>query len=278
MEPINVGWYNFASAGGICSFVFALLLLAAIDAFFVIYVKRPFLWAVVAILEVSFLTSSYFGLTLLAVVSLFFLLLVMLLALMVKRNEYKKLFDMSESKLFKDIFRRKSVEPEVLYDREEVYAEVYRAVLNMSRRKQGALITFMRKDNLLDDSRIGTVIKQRGVDINAPVTAELLETIFYEGTRLHDGAVIIKDGKIARASVFFQSTSRALTGKYGSRHQAAMGISENSDSVTIVVSEETGHISIAFEGELDTIAPDQLKTRFEACMASNAEEEEIEDL
>jgi hypothetical protein len=140
--------------------------------------------------------------------------------------------------------------PEAIFDREAVYEKVYTAIVDMSRVKRGALITFEKKDNLLDEAKVGTIIKQRGVDVNAPVSAELLETIFYEGTRLHDGAVIIKDDKIARAAVFFTSTARPLTGKYGSRHQAAIGISENSDSVTVIVSEETGRIAIAFQGEL----------------------------
>jgi diadenylate cyclase len=144
----------------------------------------------------------------------------------------------------------------------------------MSRLKRGAIITFMKKDNILDDSKVGTIVKQRGVDVNAPVSAELLETIFYEGTRLHDGAVIIKDDKIARAAVFFASTARPLTGKYGSRHQAAIGISENSDSVTIVVSEETGRISIAFQGELTSVTPDSFLRVFEDDMAFEISDED----
>jgi diadenylate cyclase len=142
--------------------------------------------------------------------------------------------------------------------------------VDMSRLKRGALITFMKKDDLLDDTKVGTIIKQRGVDVDAPVSVELLETIFYEGTRLHDGAVVIKDDKIARAAVFFTSTARPLTGKYGSRHQAAIGISENSDSVTVIVSEETGRISIAFQGELTPVTPDNFLRVFEDDMAYDA--------
>ena len=126
----------------------------------------------------------------------------------------------------------------------------------MSQEKRGALITVMKKDDILDPSKVGTVVKQRGVDLDAPVKAELLETIFYVGTRLHDGAV-----------VFFQSTRQALTGKYRPRHQAALGISENSDSVTIIVSEETGRIGIAFQGELIPVNPDNFMRIFTEYMA-----------
>ena len=78
-----------------------------------------------------------------------------------------------------------------------------------------------------------------GTPVNAPVTQELLLTIFYPGTRLHDGAVIIKGDVIKAASVYYTPTTKPLTGKYGSRHRAAIGISEVCDAVTVVVSEET---------------------------------------
>jgi len=86
-------------------------------------------------------------------------------------------------------------------------------------------------------------------------------TIFYPGTRLHDGAVIIRDNVIYAASVYYTPTTKALSGKYGSRHRAAIGISEISDSITIVVSEETGRISIAQNGELESVSPDKFIER-----------------
>ena len=72
---------------------------------------------------------------------------------------------------------------------------------------------------------------------------------------------------IAAAAVFYTPTTRPLTGKYGSRHRAAIGISETTDAVTVVVSEETGRISIAYEGELRTVGPDEFLTVFEDYMA-----------
>jgi len=109
---------------------------------------------------------------------------------------------------------------------------------------------------------------KNGTILNAPVSSELIQTIFYPGTRLHDGAVVIRGDKIVAASVYFTPTNRPLTGKYGSRHRAAYGISESTDSVTIVVSEETGRISIAFQGELTPVAPDDLLRIFEEDMAT----------
>ncbi|MCQ2753352.1 MAG: diadenylate cyclase [Bacilli bacterium] len=140
--------------------------------------------------------------------------------------------------------------PKKIIDREALVKEVEKAVLACSRQKIGAIITFEKHDNLTPLTKNGTII-------NAPVKSELLTTIFYPGTRLHDGAVIIKDNMIYAASVYYTPTTKALTGKYGSRHRAAIGISEISDSITVVVSEETGRISIAQIGELDTVNPDK---------------------
>lgn len=136
-----------------------------------------------------------------------------------------------------------------IFDRNALLQKVDIAVQNLSKNKIGAIITF-EKDTKLDDFiKTGTIL-------NAPVTPELLMTIFYPGTRLHDGAVVIRRDLILAASVYYTPTTKPLTGKYGSRHRASIGISEVSDSVTVVVSEETGRISIAVGGELIHVASD----------------------
>lgn len=264
--------YGFETPEGICSFAFGLFFLLVFD--FAIYklVKKVWVWVITAVLETSITVSLAFGMWYLALVSTVILIFLGIVVTIVNQNEIRTCVEKINWKAdLKDLLPRKNkkkVEPEYIFDREKVYGEIFKAVINMSQEKRGALITVMRKDDILDPSKIGTVIKQRGVDLNSPIKAELLETIFYEGTRLHDGAVVIKDDKIARAAVFFQSTRQALTGKYGSRHQAALGISENSDSVTIVVSEETGRIAIAFQGELTSVNPDTLMRVFMEDMSS----------
>ena len=120
-------------------------------------------------------------------------------------------------------------------------------------------MTFERSTNLDDVMKSGTII-------DAPVSQELLETIFYVGTRLHDGAVVIRGNIIVAASVYYTPTTRALTGKFGSRHRAAFGISEISDSVTVVVSEETGRVSIAYNGNLETVPLDSFLREFSDLM------------
>lgn len=127
---------------------------------------------------------------------------------------------------------------------DRIVEELMRAVINMSKRKVGALIVFERKTGLRD-------IIETGTYINAEITSELIENIFYPKTPLHDGAMIIKDGKIYAAGCFLPlSDNKQISSELGTRHRAALGVSEVSDSYTIVVSEETGVISYMYDGML----------------------------
>ncbi len=115
----------------------------------------------------------------------------------------------------------------------------------LSRHKIGALITFERSDSL--DAYIEHAFK-----VDAALSRELLSSIFVPYTPLHDGAVIIRENVIKCAGAYFPPSEKADIPKYyGSRHRAAIGISEVTDSLTVLVSEETGEISIAIEGYLD---------------------------
>lgn len=146
-------------------------------------------------------------------------------------------------------------------DDDVFYHKITEAVQWMSDHKTGAIISFERNNSLDKYVRSGTIL-------HCPVTPELLETIFFEGTRLHDGAVIIRNQEILAASVFFPSTNRILVGKYGARHRAALGISEVTDAVTVVVSEETGRISIACRGVLEAVKYDEFEKVLKTFMTS----------
>lgn len=148
---------------------------------------------------------------------------------------------------------------EKIFDKNEMYKQVEAAVISLSKSKTGAIITFERNTSLTD-------LIKNGVAVKAPVSAELLQTIFYPGTRLHDGAVVIHGNEIVAASVFYTPTTKAYAGKYGSRHRAAIGISEISDSITVIVSEETGRISFAVNGELQTVDQTNFLRVFENLM------------
>ena len=155
---------------------------------------------------------------------------------------------------------------EKIYNREILYKKIEATVIALSKSKTGAIITFERNTSLKD-------IIKNGVPINAPVSQELLQTIFYEGTRLHDGAVVIHGNEIVAASVFFTPTTKPFAGKYGSRHRAAIGISEICDAVTVVVSEETGRISFAVNGELESVDQSTFLRVFENYMSDSSSSE-----
>ncbi len=129
-------------------------------------------------------------------------------------------------------------------DYTDMISEVIRASENMSKTNTGALIVF-EKEAPLDDLLTG------GTLINADVSSELLENVFVHNTPLHDGAVIIKNSKIYKAScVLPLSSNKDLSKECGTRHRAALGISEQSDCVSLVVSEETGKISVMHKGNM----------------------------
>lgn len=151
----------------------------------------------------------------------------------------------NEQKINKLMKRKKSAKNKqsANADKKQLYKVINTTVNMLSSAKIGAIMTFEKK-NSLDE-----YIKQ-GVKVDAPVSSELLTTIFYPGTTLHDGAVVIRGNNIEAASVYYTPTIKALGGKYGARHRASLGISEVCDAVTVVVSEETGRISLAIDGEL----------------------------
>lgn len=122
--------------------------------------------------------------------------------------------------------------------------EIAKACMEMGRAKTGALIVIERSESLREYARTG-------IDVDAVVTSQLLINIFEKNTPLHDGAVIIAGNRVSSATCYLPlSDSLSLSKELGTRHRAAVGISEVTDSLTIIVSEETGRVSIACEGEL----------------------------
>ncbi|MEA5018606.1 MAG: diadenylate cyclase CdaA [Erysipelotrichaceae bacterium] len=128
-------------------------------------------------------------------------------------------------------------------EREALVDELVDASMNLANQKVGALITIEQTQSLSDYIKTGT-------PLNSIVTADLLTSIFMTTTPLHDGAVIIQGDRIACASAYFLPTDQDLPRRFGARHRAAVGISEITDSITIVVSEQSGSVSIAKDGEL----------------------------
>ncbi|MBQ9088581.1 MAG: diadenylate cyclase CdaA [Lentisphaeria bacterium] len=129
-------------------------------------------------------------------------------------------------------------------NRKEVIGEIEDAVINMAESKIGALIVIEGKEQLrsiIDDA----------IQLDARVNSQLLESIFFPNSPLHDGAVIIRGDRIVAARAILPLTrSKKISPHLGTRHRAAMGIAEESDAVTIMISEESGGVCVAYDGEL----------------------------
>lgn len=137
-------------------------------------------------------------------------------------------------------------------EKENLVDQIVTATMLLSKDETGALISIEQSHSLNDYVATGT-------RLNSDVTAELLTSIFVTSTPLHDGAVIIQGNKIACASAYFPPTNLEVPNRYGARHRAAIGISEITDAVTIVVSEETGAVSITEGGKIFHVNKRQLR-------------------
>ena len=144
-----------------------------------------------------------------------------------------------------NLFSGKSEEEQNIRRWEKAINTIASAAESLSKTKTGALIVFERQIKL--GEQIAT-----GVEINADISEELIGNIFFKNSPLHDGAMIIRDARILAASCFLPKPEKEelIARELGSRHRAAIGMSENSDAVILVVSEETGAISIAENGEI----------------------------
>ncbi len=129
-------------------------------------------------------------------------------------------------------------------DRNVIIAEIIQTIQDLSRRRVGALIVFEQKTGLQD-------VIETGTRLDADISAPLLENIFEPNTPLHDGAVVIRDLQImAAACILPLAEASGVSRELGTRHRAGVGISENTDAIVLIVSEETGIVSMARDGML----------------------------
>jgi diadenylate cyclase len=148
----------------------------------------------------------------------------------------------------------------------ETIEEVVTAAELLAKRRVGGIIAIEREIGLRN-------FVESGIPIDANVSYDLLTTIFQPGTPLHDGAVIIQEDRIAAASCFLPlAVHPKLDRDLGTRHRAAIGLTEESDAVAVVVSEERGEISLSLQGRLYRgLSPDELRTRLNVLVAHERE-------
>ena len=204
-------------------------------------------WRLVTALQMEMLTAI-----LGAFVSVGFIALIIIFQPEIRRFLFTIGAQAQESKLsqrFKFLRVRSNVDLDI--------ESVTKACLNMSDIKQGALILLTRNNNLDD-------IVTTGVTVNADISNPLIENIFFKNSPLHDGAMVIRHNRITAARCILPVTQKTnIPGHYGLRHRAAIGVTEVNDCIALVVSEETGNISMVTGGEIRTIKPAELKETIE---------------
>lgn len=154
--------------------------------------------------------------------------------------ELRRMLEKLGSKSLREILNMNTQQREI----DRVISQTVQACSTLSKERTGALIVFERSSPLIDYQKSGTVI-------DAQVSSELLRNIFFTKAALHDGAVLIRDERIAAAGCVLPLTqNRNISSDLGTRHRAGIGMSEASDAVVVIVSEETGTISVAIGGML----------------------------
>lgn len=223
--------------------------------------------AVVAVLIIAWLTDFLHLYTVGFIMNQF--LAIGLLALVILfQPELRRMLDHLGSVKLTSIF---GVNKPVQQEMDAVITQTVRACEAMGREKVGALIVFAREQRLEEYFKTGT-------QIDGQVSEQLIRNIFFKNSPLHDGAMIIRDGRVAAAGcVLPLSDSNRLSSDLGTRHRAGVGMSEASDAVVVIVSEETGTISVAVGGMLKRhLAPQTLDKLLhnELCSANDGDEKQ----
>lgn len=223
--------------------------------------------AVVAVLIIAWLTDFLHLYTVGFIMNQF--LAIGLLALVILfQPELRRMLDHLGSVKLTSIF---GVNKPVQQEMDAVITQTVRACEAMGREKVGALIVFAREQRLEEYFKTGT-------QIDGQVSEQLIRNIFFKNSPLHDGAMIIRDGRVAAAGcVLPLSDSNRLSSDLGTRHRAGVGMSEASDAVVVIVSEETGTISVAVGGMLKRhLAPQPLDKLLhnELCPANDGDEKQ----
>ena len=178
----------------------------------------------------------------------------------------KALEELGRTKFFSGIFSFGDTRSEGLFS-DRTINEIVRACVEMAKVRTGALIVIEQNQPLTD-------YEKTGIELDAIVTTPLLINIFEHNTPLHDGAVIVRGDRITSATCYLPLSDNMQLGKeLGTRHRAGVGISEVTDSMTVIVSEETGKISVAYGGRLESgVDSERLKTRLREIQNKPAEE------
>lgn len=253
--------------------VVEILILAFLIYQIILWVKNTNTWALLkggAVLAGFILLAAVFRLnTILWIVENIFSVGLMAIIVIFQPEIRKALEQMGTKQKFFNLFENSNKTENIFTEATAI--EIAQAASEMSKAKTGALIVVERNVGLGE-------YEQSGIPVDAVLTSQLLINIFEHNTPLHDGAVIVRGSRIMAATCYLPlSDSRSISKDLGTRHRAGVGISEASDSATVIVSEETGKISLAFEHKLQHgMTPEELKTELiQLCVNREKEKKEV---
>jgi len=256
----RLSWLRFPTASFTLTDVFEILILAFLVYELLLWIKNTRAWTLLkGILTIVVFVSLVYILemdTLIYIVNKG-ITLAIIAALVVFQPEIRKVLEqLGEKRFFSNLLPLDSVRTVQELFSDKTVNELTKATVEMAKAKTGALIVIEQRETLEEYERTG-------IRVDALVSSQLLINIFEHNTPLHDGAVVVRGDRITAATCYLPlSDNMSLSKELGTRHRAGVGISEVTDSLTIIVSEETGYISIAYKGELTrNITGDELKER-----------------
>lgn len=253
MQQINILIENYLSKLYIPSMrwsdVAEILIIAFLMYYILLWVKNTRAWALlkgVLVIAVFVLVAVIFNMnTILWIVSNLFSIAAIAIVVVLQPELRKAIEELGRKNFFSSIitFDASKSDNDSFSDR--TINEIVKASVEMGKVKTGALIVIQNEQPLNEYERTG-------IDVDGIVSSQLLINIFEHNTPLHDGAVIVKNNRITAATCYLPlSDNMELSKELGTRHRAGVGISEVTDSMTVIVSEETGKISVAYDGKLE---------------------------
>lgn len=241
-----------------------ILLIAFLMYHILVWVKNTRAWSLlkgIIVIAVFILIAAYFQMnTILWIVQNAFGVAVTAVVVILQPELRKALEELGQKNIISSIipFETGRTSEEGRFS-DKTINEITKACVEMGKVKTGAVIVIEQNQSLSEYERTG-------IDVDGIVTSQLLINIFEKNTPLHDGAVIVRGNRITSATCYLPlSDNMALSKDLGTRHRAGVGISEATDSMTVIVSEETGKISVAYKGELErSLDGDRLKERLKS--------------
>ncbi|WP_330393217.1 diadenylate cyclase CdaA [Butyrivibrio hungatei] len=241
-----------------------------------VWAKNTRLWSLlkgIIVIVVFILIAALFNMsTILWIVERVFSIAIIAMVVILQPELRKALEELGRKNFFSNVLSLGDPKTEGRFS-DRTLNEIVRACVEMGKVRTGALIVIEQNHPLAEYERTG-------IDVDGIVTSQLLINIFEHNTPLHDGAVIIRGDRVTAATCYLPLSDNMGIGKeLGTRHRAGIGVSEATDSLTIIVSEETGKISIAYEGELErAVDSDRLRERLRILQDKHTEETPIKHL